>query len=127
MKIRNLVLASVAAIGMAVTASAQQPYFDFVHITLPYAANLGDKTLPPGDYLIQELRSEDPTVLLFYNGNGMKFEVSALTSKTLEPNTARSTNLTLRQVGETYYLDKLWIQGKSFGFEFPLPKGAEEK
>lgn len=130
MKVQNLFLAAALATGawMAPRAFAQQPHFDFVHISLPYSVSLGgDRTLPAGTYLIQELRSEDPTVLLFYSGNGMKFEISALATKTLDPNTARSTEVTLRQIGDNYYLDKLWIQGKSFGFEFPLPKGVEEK
>src|SRR5580693_3964512 len=109
-----IALAMGAALWTAPHAAAQQPEFDVVHITLPYAVTLGGKTLPPGDYTVQEQRREDSTVLEFYNGTGMKWEASAQANKALDPNTARSTAMTLHHIGDDYYFDKLWIQGKEY-------------
>src|ERR1700733_14168645 len=72
-----------------------QPMFDRINVNLPYTITLGDKTLQPGDYTIQQLPSNGggSRVLLFYTDSGMKFETSAMTIPALDINTARDTKL----------------------------------
>src|SRR5215831_5272361 len=100
-----------------------QPLYDRIQVNLPYKITLGDKVLEPGDYTIQQLPDNGggSRVLLFYTDNGMKFETSAMTIPALDPNTARDTKLILGHVGDDYYISKIWVEGKDYGYELPMP------
>jgi hypothetical protein len=104
-----------------------QPLWDRVDVNLPYSVTIGDKTLQPGKYIIQQLN--DPSggsqVLLIYGDNGMKFETSALTIPALQNRTQPDTRVILHHIGGDYYFDKVWIQGKDYGYEFPLPNSVK--
>jgi hypothetical protein len=106
-----------------------QPLYDRIQVNLPYKITLGEKTLEPGDYTIQRLPDNGGggRVLLFYTDNGMKFETSAMTIPALDPNTARDTKLILNRVGDDYYIEKIWVQGKDYGYELPMPKGLKAR
>jgi hypothetical protein len=104
-----------------------QPLWDRVDVNLPYSVTIGDKTLQPGNYVIQQL--DDPSggsqVLLIYGDNGMKFQTSALTIPALQNRTQSDTRVILHHIGNDYYFDKVWIQGKDYGYEFPLPNSVK--
>jgi hypothetical protein len=124
--------AAVVALGLAAwttVSKAQGPLYDRVDVNLPYTVTIGDKTLQPGSYVIQQLRSSggDSRVLLIYSDNGMRFETSAMTIPALDINTARDTKVVLHHFGNDYYFDKVWIQGKDYGYEFPLPNSVKER
>jgi hypothetical protein len=132
MKTRSFTFAASAlALGLATMvaplAIQAQPLWDRVDVNLPYSVTIGDRTLQPGSYVIQQLDS--PTggsqVLLIYGDNGMKFETSALTIPALENRTQPDTRVMLHHIGNDYYFDKVWIQGKDYGYEFPLPNSVK--
>ena len=131
MKTRNFAFAAGAlALGLATLApiAAQaQPLWDRVDVNLPYSVTIGDRTLQPGQYVIQQLPSQSggSQVLLIYGGNGMKFETSAMTIPALQNRTQPDTRVLLHHIGENYYFDKVWIQGKDYGYEFPLPNSVK--
>jgi len=134
MKIRSLVTAAAASIvlgaaGWVLPHLSAQTIWDTVKVNLPYTVTLGDKTLSPGDYTIKQLDNPggDSPVLLIYNHDGMKFQTSAMTIKALDPNTPQDTSVTLHHIGDNYYFDKVWIQGKNYGYEIPLPKSVRER
>jgi len=118
-------VASLAALG---TVQAQ-PLYDRVNVNLPYTVTIGDHTLEPGDYVIQQLPSAagNSRVVLVYSDNGMKFRTSAMSIPALDPNTARDTKVVLHHLGNDYYLDKIWVQGKDYGYEFPLPDRVKSR
>lgn len=125
-------VAGSLALGLATWITpvmAQGPMWDVVHVNLPYTVTLGEKTLQPGEYTIQQLRDNGggSRVLLVYSDNGMKFETSAMTIPALDPDTARDTKVTLHHLGQDYYFDKIWIQGKDYGYEFPLPGSVKAR
>jgi hypothetical protein len=132
MNIRNItVAASALALGLAMlgtpkTAQAQ-PLWDRVDVNLPYSVTIGDRTLQPGSYVIQQLDSPSggSQVLLIYSDNGMKFQTSAMTIPALENRTQPDTRVMLHHIGNNYYFDKVWIQGKDYGYEFPLPNSVK--
>lgn len=131
MKLGQLAIAA-AALGFAFTpgpAKAQGPMWDKVQVNLPYSVSVGDRTLPPGDYTIEQVHSEDKSpVLLIYSDNGMRFETSAMTISALDPNTPpEKTSVVLGRLGQDYYFDKIWIQGKNYGYEFPVPARVRER
>ena len=120
--------AGVLAVGLAGTARAQGPLNDVVTLNLPYTVTVGDRTLQPGDYYIRELPSTSKSyVLLIYSDNGMKFETSAMAIPTLDLATPDDTKVVLHHFGNDYYFDKIWIQGKNYGYEFPLPANVKQR
>jgi LPXTG-motif cell wall-anchored protein len=130
MKTRNyLNLAGALTLGSAMLATPYvqaQPLDDRVIVDMPYTTTVGKKTLQPGKYIIQRLSSQSGggRVLLFYSEDGTKFETSAMTIPALDPNTARDTKVILTRVGDDYYYNKIWVQGKQYGYEFPLPRAV---
>jgi len=134
MKIGTMMItAGVLALGLATwtPSKAQGPMYDRVNVNLPYSVSIGERTLPPGDYVIQQLRDQGggSKVLLIYSDNGMKFETSAMTIPALEGNnvTQENTRVVLHHFGSDYYFDKVWIQGKDYGYEFPLPDAVKSR
>jgi len=133
MKIGTIgIAAGMLALGLAtlnIPSKAQGPLYDRVNVNLPYSVTIADRTLPPGDYVIQQLRDQagGSRVLLIYSDNGMRFETSAMTIPTLDINTPESTKVVLHHFGPDYYFDKVWIQGKNYGYEFPLPDSVKAR
>ena len=133
MKIGTMMItAGIVALGLAAwntPSKAQGPMYDRVNVNLPYTVTVGDKTLQPGDYVIQQLRDQsgNSRVLLIYSDNGMKFETSAMTIPALDQNTPENTKVVLNHFGNDYYFDKIWIQGKDYGYEFPLPDNVKSR
>lgn len=116
----------VLAFAMWITLGllqGQGPMYDRINVNLPYTVTVADKTLQPGDYTIQQLPSTGGAsrVLLIYSDSGMKFETSAMTIPALDINTPRETQLVLNHVGDDYYINKIWVQGKDYGYELPIP------
>jgi hypothetical protein len=103
--------------------------YDRVNVNLPYSVTIGERTLQPGDYTIQQLRDQGGggRVLLIYSDKGMKFETSAMTIPALENRTQEDTRVMLHHFGNDYYFDKIWIQGKDYGYEFPLPDAVKSR
>jgi hypothetical protein len=126
-----LITAGVMALGLATwtPSNAQGPLYDRVNVNLPYSVSIGERTLPPGDYVIQQLRDAGggSRVLLIYSDNGMKFETSAMTIPALDNRTPEDTKVVLHHFGNDYYFDKIWIQGKDYGYEFPLPDAVKSR
>jgi len=123
--------AAALALAMWITPGVVQgqPLYDRIKVNLPYRIMLGEKTLEPGDYTIQQLPDNGggSRVLLFYTDNGMKFETSAMTIPALDINTARDTKVVLNHLGDEYYINKIWVQGKDYGYELPMPRGLKER
>jgi hypothetical protein len=125
--------ASALVLGLATLAAPgtiqAQPLWDRVDVNLPYSVTIGDKTLQPGKYVIQQLESNGGSsqVLLIYGDNGMKFQTSALTIPALQNRTQPDTRVVLHHIGSDYYFDKVWVQGKDYGYEFPLPNSVKQR
>jgi LPXTG-motif cell wall-anchored protein len=125
------IAASTLALGLVAwitPGKAQGPLFDTVYVNLPYSVTINDRTLQPGDYVIKELPSTDKSrVLLIYSQHGRKFETSAMTIPAYDPNTLENTRVVLHHFGPDYFFDKVWIQGKNYGYEFPLPDNVKRR
>jgi hypothetical protein len=126
-------IANAAALAIGVAAfttgsQAQGPLWDKVIVNLPYSVTVGDRTLDPGEYSIKQLSSPGGAqrVLLIYKDD-MKFETSAMTIPALDNNTPEDTKVMLHHIGSDYYFDKIWIQGKNYGYEFVLPDAVKAR
>src|SRR3984893_12094286 len=126
MNVRNIALTATAlTVGMAgtfVAVRAQGPLYDKVIVDLPYTVTVRGTTLQPGHYEIRQLASADNSrVLQMFSNDGMKLETSVMTIQVPGHNTPEKTTVILHDFGNDYYFDKVWIQGKNYGYKFPVP------
>jgi hypothetical protein len=133
MNLKGLLVA-VSALGLGLATLvlpvlAQGPLYDKVIVDLPYSVTIGNKVLAPGNYVIRQNPSEGGggRVLLIYSDNGKHFETSAMTIAALDQLTPKNTKVVLHRFGNDYYFDKVWIQGKNYGYEFPLPESVKSR
>lgn len=126
-----LLTISALALGLAAFTAiqAQGPLYDKVIVDLPYTITVGEHILQPGEYVIRQLPSSGGAsrVMLIYSDKGMKFETSAMTIPALDNRTPEDTKVVLHHFGNDYYFDKIWIQGKNYGYEFPLPDSVKAR
>lgn len=116
-----VLVVATAAILAAQTLQPNQPQ---VKVTFSEPVIVGDKTLPPGNYLFRGLPGQDnPTVFEIYKENGDKPEFQIVASQTtidtrVDPGTPERTRFVLLEVGNDYYLSKLWLGGQAQGWDF---------
>ncbi len=127
---RFAISAGVLIAGIAASrAIAQGPLYDKVIVDLPYSVSLNETTLLPGHYVIRQLDSPGggSRILQIFTDNGMKLKTTAMTIPALDNNTPSKTSVILHHYGKDYYFDKVWIQGKNYGYEFPLPAAVKSR
>ncbi|HTM49717.1 MAG TPA: hypothetical protein VL285_13575 [Bryobacteraceae bacterium] len=114
---------------LASSAFAQGPLNDRVEVNLPYSITVNGAVLPPGDYVIRQHESTagGSRILHFFNDGGMKLETTAMAIPALDNRTPRKTELVLEHLGSDYYLNKIWVQGKDYGYEFPIPENIRRR
>jgi len=126
MKIRRMASGAAALLVLGAflpRASAQLPKVDIVHVTLPYKVIAGDKTLPPGDYTIEQMLTDgDSRVLMINNSSGLKLKTLAMTSREADLQPPRESTVTLLHFGKNFYLDKIWVEGNPYGYVIALPE-----
>jgi hypothetical protein len=133
MLFKNTVFATGAlAAGMAIAsigAYAQGPLYDKVIVDLPYSVTINNTVLQPGHYVIRQMDDggTGSRVLMIFADNGMKLRATSLTIPTLDNNTPDKTSVILHHFGNDYYFDKVWVQGKNYGYEFPLPPSVKAR
>ncbi len=132
MKVRNIALTAGAfllgTVGTFVALRAQGPMYDKIIVDLPYSVTVRDTTLQPGQYVIQQLSSDNNNrVVQIFSNDGMKLETAVITVPALENKTPDKTEVILHHFGNDYYFDKVWIQGKDYGYEFPLPNDVKSR
>jgi len=107
-------------------ALAQGPLFDRVTVDFSQEVRVNDKTIPAGHYEIRQLRNLGGGArILFVSNQGGEFEASGATIPILQNETPAETRVILEHIGQNYYLNKIWITGKDYGYEFPLPAEAK--
>ena len=93
-------------------------------------SNPDPHTLYPGHYVFQEIRGPaNPQVFRVTDSQGKTVTLTSLAIKTrvsseastVAPPVARDTEVVLQEIGGKCYLHKIWIQGRSRGWEFSIP------
>lgn len=128
-------LLSVLALAAAAAIAAQtlQPHQMQVKVDFTNPVIVGDKTLGPGNYRFEEVRGQNnPTVFKIYKENTDKPAFTAIASQTaidtrVDPGTPERTRFVLLQVGDNYYLSKLWLGGQGQGWDFLRGTSMAEK
>ncbi len=109
---------SALALGVCMAGALAAQMSDIITVKLPYAATLGKVTLPAGEYTIRDLKDDGSTaVIAIQSVSGPS--VSALVTQVSSPNNklAGQTEVVLRHEGDKYQIDKIWLQGRDFGYD----------
>jgi hypothetical protein len=105
-----------------VSVVAAVPGKDRVRVTFTHDVSINNHVLPPGMYTIQEMSGKTNDNILEIRGDkGQSFETSVSTLDTVDKQVPNETKVILKRVNGTYYLDKIWIQGRVRGYQVLLP------
>jgi len=119
-----LVVFAVAAVTFSVGLRGQG-LIDGIKVTLPQPVTVGDKVLDPGEYEIRRPSSANRDILQIFNKDKMVYETNVLTVATgPDAKDPKETKVVLYHIGDAYYFDKIWMEDKNYGWEFPLPERA---
>src|SRR5436190_16616430 len=112
-------IVATACLGLTYIALAQGPVGDEVKITFDRAVMVGSETLPPGEYTIRQVTSaSNPRVLEFTHDNGTKLDATVTAIPILQNTPPAKTTAVLNDEGGGARLARIWVQGKSYGYEF---------
>lgn len=120
--LRATVVSFVLGISTLLAAQTDMPLRQQVAVNFENPVIVGEKTLQPGHYLFREIQN-NPTVFEIYKENSKKAELQTLATQTtidtrVDPGTPIHTRFVLLQVGDNYYLSKLWLGGQAQGWDF---------
>lgn len=107
------------------TLYSQVPLNDRLKVTFPNEVRVGSQTIPPGEYTIRQLpTASNPRLLEFSSDQGTKLQAAVTTIAALDNNNRKETMVELEQRGGQYHVHRIWIQGKSYGYEIPVEEGS---
>ena len=125
--LRNMALALFVT---AVSAFALAAGRDKVKVQFEHPVHVNNQVLPPGHYTIEEMggKENNNNVLEIYTDGGQKFETSFMTIDAMKRNPSpKETKVVLERIGNDYYLDKIWMKGRQFGYQVPLSEQAKSQ
>jgi len=119
---RNLffAVASVMVMGFSFTLMSQG-LTDGVKVTLPYPVTIDEVVLDPGEYEVRMPSQTNEQILRFFSKDKLRYQTVVQTIPTEGEKAPEESKILLHHIGDRYYFDKIWMEGRSYGFEFPLP------
>jgi len=126
MHLRNLLFAvfAISIMGLSIGLMGQSGMIDGIKVTLPFPVTVGESVLDPGEYEIRRASSTTDQSLRIFSNDKMRWETNVLTIPVLDNKTPEDSKVVLHHIGDAYYFDKIWIEGKTYGYEFVLPEKA---
>jgi hypothetical protein len=105
-------------VGMAFSAlSAKAQMIAEMKIDLPHAAQVGSTSLPAGKYVIRNVKDEGGASIIEFVAVNSHTSVIAMAQRiSLETPTDR-TEVVLRATPDKYVLDRIWLEGRDYGYE----------
>jgi hypothetical protein len=123
MYFRKALLAAIAGVAMSVSIGLMgQGLTDGVKVTLPHPVTVGEVVLDPGEYEIRRASTATDQVLRIFSNDQLRYQANVITIPTQGNETPGDTKVVLHHIGDNYYFDKIWMQGKDYGYEFVLPE-----
>ena len=117
-KAYTMIALAVLVGSMAVAANAQNSGRRLLVANIPFQFNVGDTTLPSGEYTISQTNpASDCAVLQIKMKNGghsMLVQMSSIVGKTADAST-----LIFNRYGNKYFFAQAWIDGDSEGLNAP--------
>jgi hypothetical protein len=121
--VRVLVLSMLAVAALSFQAKAES--FDHIDIHLPYTVMAGQQQLAPGDYMLQKISDTANVFAVYKDGTTFETFLMAVPADRVVP--SERTELTLRNDGRDFVMDKVWITGSNTGYEFLRPQSVKAR
>ena len=118
-----LVLSMLAVAALSFQAKAES--FDHIDIHLPYTVMAGQQQLAPGDYMLQKISDTANVFAIYKDGTTFETFLMAVPADRVVP--SERTELTLRNEGHDFVMDKVWITGSNTGYEFLTPESVKAR
>jgi hypothetical protein len=111
-------LVLTAGVYLAATVGFAQ-MSDMVKVTLPPGVMVGTVKLPAGAYTIRDLSDEgsSSSVLQIRSDKGTMVVAEVMRISESDNKRADRTEVILRRESGKYQLDKIWLQGRDYGYE----------
>ena len=111
------VIAMMVLVGsMAAAAQARVSVRTEMRAYIPFEFNVGNKTLPAGDYLVGSVTEGSSMVVLkFQNLDGK--DSAMLMMRTVEGKAKESATLIFNRYGNRYFLAEAWVDGENMGWQ----------
>ena len=107
--------------ALAITASGQTPINDNIVVTFPNDVRVGSQLLKAGEYTVRQLgTASNPRLLEFSTDKGTSIQASATAIAVLDNNNRNESSVILENRGGQQHIHRIWIRGKSYGYEFPV-------
>jgi hypothetical protein len=118
----------IALLFPGICLFAQHPISDKVVVTFAKPVMVGETRIEPGEYTIRQLNSAaNPRVLEFSSDRGTKLQATAMTIPVLDNLNTKKTTVLVYEGATADRLHRIWIEGKSYGYEFPEPADRSEQ
>jgi hypothetical protein len=92
---------------------------DIVKVTMPKGTMVGTVKLPAGQYTIRDISDDGNASSVFQIRSDSGTMVVAQVMRISEPDNklADRTEVVLQREGGNYQVDKIWLQGRDYGYE----------
>ena len=112
-------IAMIVLIGsMAVAAQAQNSGRPLLRVYVPFQFNVGNKTLPAGDYLVGSVNDSSPNVVLSIQSSDGKAG-AMLMMRSVQGKTPDRAKLMFNRYGNQFFFAQTWVGGRNIGLEAP--------
>jgi len=92
---------------------------------IPFAFIAGTKTFPAGEYTIDRPSINEPGLILI-RGVDNKQALFLNVENVQARKTPEKTELVFNEIGDKYFLSKIWVTGEDSGREIPKPRPDRE-
>ena len=121
----KIYLISLMVLALGILRAQAEPLHTQVTVNLPYPVRIGDKILQPSEYAFQQLTGTVLQIVRNPNDQTRQVEATVITLPTEQNKASEDTLVVLQRFGNNYYFDKIWVQGRGSGYEFPLPENVK--
>lgn len=119
-KAYTMIALTVLVGSMAVAAHAQSNGRRLV-ANIPFQFNVGDKTLPAGEYTIAQTNpSSDRVVLQIRTKDGSQSVLVQMNS--VNGRTAHASSLIFHRYSDKYFLGQVWVEGDNESLRAPMSR-----
>ncbi len=119
MKKRTFYILTMFSLLLVLTAASVQAQSQRSSINIPFSFNVGQKTLPAGEYTVEPIRKDSQNVWLVENKNG-RANVLFTTIDVWSSKTQEETKLIFNKYDDQYFLSQICTAGDNSSRELPV-------
>jgi hypothetical protein len=118
-----IALSSLLVLMFSGVSYGQEGYRVIANI--PFAFSAGNNTLPAGEYTIDRPNENEPGLLLI-RGVDSNLALFVNAENVEAKQTPDKTELVFNEIGNKYFLSRIWVSGDDTGREIPKPRAERE-